>query len=503
MLKEDHRLYWIWMAESFGQGSTTAAALIRRYKTPQAFFTMTPADFRDEKEFRANTVEKIRKILQKPSLARAAEILSRCDMLGITVLTPEDDSFPEPLRNIRNMPMVLYMRGVLPDCTKTLFTAIVGTRKMTDYGRRIAYSLGAGLAFGGAVVVSGMALGADSMALIGALDAGGTVIAVLGSGVDVIYPADHKEIYRKITERGAVISEYPPGTRPIGKHFPVRNRLMSGISDAAVVVEADADSGAMITAEHAIEQGRKLFAVPGNIGDSGAEGPNLLLREGAIPALCAEDILCEFEFVYGRSISIRNAQAGLRGADLDTLSKNAMARARIGIGKDTPGADKNYYGNGSYGGRAPKQEEVQPQSLQSERKESPAGLQSERQKARKTEAENKSSKKESRNAISGLFGSIRENIRDAQEEKAEKTDKKMIPAKKIELEMLDENEIKVYNKMKPDVPMLPDELADGTTSIADVMSALTVLELSGAVEAGSGGYFKRVSPDDIMQSIND
>lgn len=505
-MTEDHRLYWIWMAEAFRQGSKTAAKLVQRYGSAKAIFEGDAADLKQDSEFTAANIAKIKSILQKPSLKHAGEILSRCDNKGITVLTPEDQEFPSSLKTLQDMPLVLYVYGRLPDCSGRMLTTVVGTRSMSDYGRKVAYSLGAGLAFGGAIVVSGMALGADSMALIGALDAGGTVIAFLGSGVDVIYPDDHKEIYRKIAEHGAVVSEYPPGTPANGYHFPVRNRLMSGIADATVVVEGDAASGAMITARRAIEQGRKLFAVPGKIGDKGAEGTNLLLREGAIPALCAEDVLCEFEFIYSGRISVERAHSSLRGLDLEVLSQNAMARSRIGTGTGSIGAEKNYYGSGSYGGRAPAASRKKAASKASVNPEP------EKKEELKTEAEPKKSsgkqsgstaKKHSQNIITNIvsgFKELKETISDKVEEKS---DKKMVPAKKIELDMLDESEIKVYNRMKPDVPMFPDELVDAETTVSDVMSALTMLEMAGAVEAGGGGYFKRVSPDDIMESIND
>lgn len=495
-MEEDHRLYWIWMAESFRQGSVTAAKLIQRYVGAREIFNGAADDLAADDEFTSDKVAKIKKILHNRSLQRASEILSRCEALGISVLTPEDDEFPAQLKTLRDMPLVLYVRGKLPDCSKRMLTTIVGTRKMSDYGRKIAYSLGAGLAFGGAVVVSGMALGADSMALIGALDAGGTVVAILGSGVDVIYPADHKEIYRKIAQRGAVISEYPPGSPPIGSHFPVRNRLMSGISDATVVVEANATSGAMITANHAISQGRKLFAVPGNIGDEGAEGTNLLLREGAIPALGAEDVLSEFEFIYSNQISVDRAHISLRGMDMDRLSMNAMSRTRIGIGTGKMGSDKNYYGSGSYGGRA-------PSSAFKDNKTEETTAQSQKQKQTKKQIADKTEKNIAKKIVRDVFSGSNDKKMPQNEKMIENSDKKVIPAKKIELDMLDESEIKVYNKMKPSVPMLPDELVDGENSVSDIMSALTMLEMAGAVESGGGGYFMRTSPDDIMQSIND
>lgn len=497
-MEEDRRLYWIWLAETFGQGSATAAKLIRHYRKPEMIFDKSFLEMNPERIFTEEEMSRIKKKLERPSLMKAAEILARCKSLRIHVLTPDDKEFPENLKRIPDMPIVLYVYGHMPDCSKKMLVAAVGTRTMSDYGRNIAYSFGAGFAFGKAVLVSGMALGTDSMALIGALDAGGEVIAFLGSGVDVIYPADHKEIYKRIVSRGAVISEYPPGTRPIGMHFPVRNRLMSGISDATIVIEAGTTSGALITARSAARQGKRVFAVPGRIGDSGSEGTNLLLVEGALPAVCAEDVLSEYTFEYGAELDIDNIRASMRGINIDVLSKNAMDRMRVGTrkeGTDRTGAssgDKNYYGSGTYGGRAPvKREEAVRENTSDDAKEE---IRDESKPKIKEERQDKNK---------NVMSQIKEKISPKKVTKNEKSEKKMIPAKKIELDMLDESEIKVYNKMRPDVPMLPDELVDDSCSIGDVMSALTMLEMAGAVEAGGGGYFKRVSPDDIMQSIND
>lgn len=476
--------YSVWIAESLGQGNLLASKIAENFSAKSVYEGCLD-EIEDDSLFTEDEMKRISKALRRRSLTHAEEIVDRCEKLGISIVTYESADYPSPLRTLRDMPVVLYVRGKLPDCNNNMLTAVVGTRSMTEYGRRIAYSLGAGLAFGGSIVVSGMALGADSMALIGALENGGRTIAVLGSGVDVIYPREHKEIYNRILSKGAVISEYPPGTPPSGSHFPVRNRIMSGLSDATVVVEADAKSGALITARNAVKQGRKLFAVPGKVGDPGAEGTNMLICDGAIPVTTAEDILIEFEFMYKGQISVAHAHSKLHGLDMNTLSSDAMYRARIGssIGHS------NYVGNGSYGGRLrsvmhnqiePKHEDTSP----AVNKPAQAKTQKNTQPAQVDAAVKK-----------------QKNEKTIKEPK--KTPKKVIAAKKIELDLLDEEDIKVYNKMKPNVPTLPDELVDAETSISDIMSALPVLEMAGAVESGGGGYFMRVSEDDINESPND
>ncbi len=497
-MAEDSRVYWIWLAEAMGQGSLAAADLITRFKAADKIFDGAVDEMEPDEEFSEERIAKIKSKIANRSLARAKEIIERCEKLGITIITYGSELYPKFLKAINNFPLVLYSRGKLPDCDKNMLVAVVGTRSMTDYGRKIAYSLGTGLAYGGAVVVSGMALGADSMALIGAMEAGGKTITVLGCGVDVIYPKDHTEIYYKLMNNGAVISEYPPGTPPIGSHFPVRNRIMSGLSDATVVVEADETSGAMITANLAIDQGRKLFAVPGKVGESGAEGPNLLIRDGAIPCVCPEDILAEFEFIYHKRISVDAAHAKMRNLDFESLSLNAMERMRIG----TSSGGKNYYGKGTYGGRIRDNAAAKAAFADSKptSKDTPVKTVT---KAAPAETKAKDDKSAAQKTKRGLFGGKKQSTPQKIKENIVKTEEKMIPAHKIELDMLEVGEIKVYNKMKPNVPTLPDSLVDKDTSISDIMSALTMLEMAGAVESGGGGYFMRVSEDDIMLSIND
>ncbi len=482
----EDRLYWIWLSEALGQGSPWAPLLVRRYGGAKAIFEGAADAMEADDEVKDETLSMIREKLRNRSLERAEEIAARCDNRGIRILTCDGEDFPAPLKSLRDMPLVLYVLGTIPRLSDRLTVAVVGTRKMTDYGRRVAYSLGAGLTFGGAAVISGMALGADSMALVGALDAGGSVIAVLGSGVDIVYPAEHRDIYQRILESGAVVSEYPPGSPPVGSHFPVRNRIMSGLSDATVVVEAGRGSGALITAKSAVSQGRKLFAVPGRVGDESAEGTNDLIREGALPVIRPEDVLAEFEFIY-KTVNLPLAHSKMRDLDFERLSAEAMQRTRIGKRGDTgtfltgsPGARSREI-RSSARGRA---DEKFRRAAQDRDLPDDSGRRS------GPKAEKKTSLPEKEN---DFVPSIKQTVNSAGN---------FVPARKTELDMLDESERKVYNKMKPNVPVLPDELVDAETPIGAVLSALTVLELAGEVESGSGGYFMRIAPDDIMLSEN-
>lgn len=219
----------------------------------------------------------------------------RVQEAGISILTWEDDEYPSNLREIDAPPPVLYVRGKLQP-SDDIAVGVVGTRRVTAYGREVAHMAATELAQHQVTVVSGLALGVDAIAHKATLEAGGRTIAVLGSGVDQLYPAQNRELAKQIIECGAVISEYPLGTRPEATNFPPRNRIISGLSRGVVVVEANQQSGSLITAKFAAEQGRDVFAVPGSILHSGSSGCNQLIQEGAIPLLSINDILDHLNF---------------------------------------------------------------------------------------------------------------------------------------------------------------------------------------------------------------
>ena len=231
-------------------------------------------------------------------LATAENILTRCYDLGISILTWQDALYPERLRNIPDPPLVLYYRGRLPSLGALPCIALVGARKASAFGLLTAKRIGYQLGRGGAAVVSGLADGIDSMAMLGALSAEAPVIGVLGCGADVVYPAKNRELYEDTISRGCILTEYPPGTPPIGYHFPVRNRIIAGLCDGVVVVEAAAKSGSLITARLALDQGRDVFAVPGNAGNEACAGSNRLLHEGALFAESGADVLEEYVSRY-------------------------------------------------------------------------------------------------------------------------------------------------------------------------------------------------------------
>ena len=283
--------YWLWLTELPGLTNQTRLALLRHFPTPEDVYYADP----EEVLLTEDITREQAKLLEDKDCSGADRILADCQRLDLDLLTIQDAGYPNRLRNIYDPPCLLYVRGRLPAFDDEASIAVVGTRDCTPYGVSCAEKLGYGLAAGGAVVVSGLARGVDSAALRGALRAGGTVTAVLGNGLDVVYPPENQYLYEDVAAAGALISEYPPGTPPEAKHFPVRNRIMSGLCLGTLVVEAPARSGALITAGTALEQGRDVFAVPGPIDAPASVGCNRLIRDGAGLVSDAWDILGEYE----------------------------------------------------------------------------------------------------------------------------------------------------------------------------------------------------------------
>ena len=216
--------------------------------------------------------------------------MARIERAGITIVTRADTGYPRLLNEIPVPPPVLYVKGALrPE--DDLAVAIVGTRRLTSAGREIAGRLAADLAEADVTVVSGLARGIDAAAHQAALRAGGRTIAVLGCGVNVVYPPEHRNLSAQIVEQGALVSDYPPDAKPDAPNFPARNRIISGLSLGVIVVEAPQRSGALITCDFAADQSRDVFVVPGSILSAASAGSNRLLRDGARPITCADDVL--------------------------------------------------------------------------------------------------------------------------------------------------------------------------------------------------------------------
>ena len=299
-MPRDNRILWLWFSLICGPASSSAERLLDHFGSIEAVYRAGAEDYVTVPGLRASLTER----LCCKELVEAGEVNAYCLNEGVGILTPDSPFYPARLARIQRRPMVLYYKGVLVDLEKEVCIAEVGTRAMTEYGSRVAYSMAYDLAKGGAVVVSGMAKGVDGMAHRGALDGGGYTVAVLGCGIDRIYPAEHAELMRYILKNGLVITEYRPLTEPKGSNFPVRNRIISGLSQGTLVIEAPRRSGALITAQTALEQGRDVYALPGKVGEMSSIGTNELIRDGARIVTCAADILLEYQPLYGGKINL-------------------------------------------------------------------------------------------------------------------------------------------------------------------------------------------------------
>ena len=289
-------VYWIWLSLCCKPDTATFPSLLKKFNSAKEIFEATDKEISGALDPRSSD----RNLLLQRDLTRAEEILEFCTKRGVGILPYSDESYPELLRKIPTPPVLLYYRGTLPDFKRRAAIAVVGTRTLTEYGKRNAFSISYNLAQAGAIIVSGMAIGIDGVAHAGAIAAEAPTVAVLGSGIDVCYPPVHLTLARNIVKNGCIFSEYAPGTQPTRYSFPQRNRIISGLSEATVVIEAGERSGAMITATHARKQERLLYALPGMVGEKNAAGSNLLLMNGAKTLTWAMDLIPDFSDIRKR-----------------------------------------------------------------------------------------------------------------------------------------------------------------------------------------------------------
>ena len=283
-------LYQVWLTMQSNISNVKIRALKRRFKS---FANIYHADTGE-----LSKAEGMGNAVLDKNLDGARCVLEKCEKDGIDILSYYCDSYPKRLKQISSPPVLLYVKGRLPLIDEMLTIAVVGARRASLYGKASAGEISKQLARSGAIVISGMARGIDTAAHRGALKAEGETIAVLGCGVDVCYPPENEELKRVIEGHGAVISEYPPGTAPFAANFPVRNRIISGLSVATVMVEGGATSGSAITARLSIEQGRETFCVPGRIDSELSVGPHQLIRDGARLVASAKDIITDLSCDY-------------------------------------------------------------------------------------------------------------------------------------------------------------------------------------------------------------
>ncbi len=425
-------LYWVWLAERLGPASRRLTGLLARFDSAYDIYRAEPEEITG---FDSDGNEKLHRLEDK-NLDNACKTVEYCKRLGVEIIAYDSKEYPARLRKLQDPPAVLYVRGRMPRLDERVCIAVVGTRTMSEYGKTSAYKISYELAAAGAVVVSGMAKGVDGMAACGALSGKGETVAVLGCGVDRAYPASHKRLMDKIISGGCVISEYPPHTEPFGYHFPMRNRLISGMCNGTLVIEADEQSGALITARDAIIQGRDIYALPGNIDAPGSQGTNRLIHEGATQVRSASDILENYRELYSDTLDFERLEKAKKRSDYTRLTAMLYGLSYI------------------------EKEETEPP-------------------ARDLSANAKENKKPDKKELTAA-----QNEPDIPAAPKENKNGALISA-------LDEKTRAVFDAVPEGRDIRPEALTSTGLSVPQIMAALTVLEIKGLVMQRPGGTYTR------------
>ena len=300
--------HWIKLQLALGAGCRKMQEAVSYFGSAQKLFEAGEFEWKLSGVFTPAQTSKLSAVTD----GQAEKVIADCEKLGVKAVTPENKNYPKMLRTLDDLPAVLYYQGELDFIRHKIAIAVVGTREANENSLSVAKSLSASLTRSGAVVVSGGALGVDSAAHLGALEAGGKTLAVLGNGFGANYLAANEELRAKIALNGALVSEYPPFTPASGRNFPIRNRIISGLSHGTVVIEAGIKSGSLITANLALEQGREVFAVPGDLLNTDFSGVNKLISDGAAPVFSAADILDGFAVKYPFALDPEKIEKELR-----------------------------------------------------------------------------------------------------------------------------------------------------------------------------------------------
>ena len=456
---KDDIIYWIWLAEQCGYGSKYFTKLYSFYRDPQEVYNLQNDEVMQlGRKFPLNFKDK----LCRRDLEKARAIFEYCKKSGIDVIPFGDERYPERLRLIEDPPVVLYCLGEFPDFNNKLCVGIVGTRKMSRYGRAAAYKFSYELSSIGACVVSGLALGVDAAAACGALEGGEPTAQILGCGVGIVYPRSHARLREEVVKHGALISEYPPLEAPKKYYFPQRNRIISGISHGVFVTECRKVSGAMITAELAMSQGKELFAFPGNVGEPTAEGPNELLRKGAYAAISVEDIIEHYKLYFNdfnaketktkladaRHNSVDVVEAQRKYSIPDRCEENERINSAPVIGAE--------YG---FGTSSRSRHDVEPKFEQLE--------------------------------IENLAPELISTEKSESESVCEAREPTSAPTSTARDYGLDEKTATVFEAIPCKSPVSVDRIACQGFSTSDIITALTMLEIMGLVSSLPGGLYMR------------
>ncbi len=443
------RLFEIWFSLCVGAANPAFIPLMDQF-TPYELFSMG-----DDAIQELPCDEKLKQTLRNKSLEESHRIQRYCYEHDVHLLFWLDEAYPKVLRLIKDPPLLLYYRGVLPDFNRELCIATVGTRTMSEYGKRMSYKIGYELATAGAVVVSGLALGVDAVAAAGAIASGGRTVAILGCGIDIVYPPVHATLMNEIIRHGAVMTEYPPAARPLGYHFPQRNRIISGLSQGTVVIEADNESGALITAKTAIAQGRDIYAVPGNVGDPNTSGTNDLILAGAGVVLKAQDILDNYAFLYRDSLKLTRLKAL---PPIEAPNEAVLERLAIFVRQPKRSTSKKRLPSPTSSANTPSTRSTKYE--RSEESSQKAADMPEKKTVIKPPAPPPSVPRK---------GDLSEQT----------------------LQSLSETQRKIFELIPLDHAVAVDYLAKAGYSMSEIMSSMTMLEIKGLVVSLPGGLFSR------------
>ena len=460
-----HKQYWVWLANKCGIASTEFLLLMEKFGGIEDIYNANYDDYSN-----AGISERLCEDLCDKDLDEAFKIVMRCEQRNNGILTYDSPQYPKALKLLKNPPVVLYYAGKLPDLNGRLCISMVGTRNMSEYGMRAAYKIAFEIAASRAIVVSGMALGIDGIASCAALAANGTTVAVMGCGIDRIYPKEHQTLWEFIKNHGAIVTEFPPATEPRGANFPLRNRIISGLSQGTVVVDAALSSGAMITAKHAIVQGKDIYAVPANIDGDNSSGTNSLIRDGAQAVLCGKDVIDNYSYVYRESLDMTRLSKAEKLSEFnDTFVSNMGVCRRVFI----PWSER--------------EEKNKTKDILKRRsdKEAVAEERSLSPEIPKEKPEEKKVNKEPEVIFSKSSDHARESVDESKREKNAGDNSLAI------LEKLNEKQRRVFDEMPLDRAVTVDYLAKLGIPFGEVISALTVLEIKGLVTSLPGALYIR------------
>lgn len=444
--------YWLWLSLKLNNQNTVFQGLLDAFgNSPKRIYD---ADENGLRRVGILSDSQISALLNK-DLGEAVSIYNYCKWNKVGIINYGDSIYPESLKSMKNPPVLLYYMGNIPNLNNKVCVSVVGTRKMTEYGMRSAYKISYELACAGAVVVSGMALGIDSMAHAGAIGGRGTTIAVLGCGIDVIYPKQHRKLRKHICENGAVITAYHPGTPAYKNHFPERNAIISALSEGTFVVEAPMRSGALITADRAAEQSRTVYALPGSIEEPMSEGPNYLIKNGALAITGARDILQYYFENHSRLVDPVKLRQGELSSDYDFDVLTAL-----GISADCFGAGP---------------------------KETPKAL----LKKLNDELNNNAEQNSDYYAVPKIKRMGETDNAESKKKRVEISEEHSLEIDESALASLTEEQRRIFNDLPCDKPISPDYLMKFGYNIGMIMATLTILEIKGLVSALPGGMYIR------------